>query len=152
MKKVSILLAFAVAMSVSGCSVGTSVETFAEVIKEESPNFLQGKDLLVCNVNRAIGGNDCSREIELMVFASQRIVKKLEGQAAPTEIASLVQETIQAMKPVADSGFETSCVPGLEAGSAQFDECTQARIKIAGDKQYALQDVWDSLDAWQPYF
>lgn len=152
MNKLSILLGVAVALSLSGCSSGTSTESLAHVIKEESPYFMQGNELLSCNVHRAIGGDGCSRKIELMVFASQRIVKKLEVALPSSEIATLVKETIDAMRPLADSGLETSCTAGIQSGSPEDELCNQARIKIAGTKKFALQDVWDSLDAWQPYF
>ncbi len=151
MKKSAIFLALVLVLT--GCAAqSTPTENFSSVIKEEVGNFLLGKDLLSCNVGYAIGGQGCDREIELMVFSSQRIVKKFKEMTPNDEVSLLVQDTIASLEPVANSGYETACAAENNTNGEVSQQCQQARIKIAGDKQFVLQDVWDSLDAWQAYF
>lgn len=146
-------IALAILISLSGCAAqSTPTENFSSVVKEEVSNFLLGKDLLRCNVGYAIGGQGCDREIELMVFSSQRIVKKFKEMTPNEEVSQLVQDTITSLESVANSGYETACAAENNINGEVSKPCQQSRLKIAGDKQFVLQDVWDSLDAWQAYF
>lgn len=145
--------ALAAVLCLTGCaSSATPTSDYSSVIKEEVGNFLLGKDLLRCNVGYAIGGEGCHREIELMVFSSQRIVKKFREMTPDSEIAQLVEKTVAAMEPMANSGFADVCSDENKGNVDAKQQCQDARIEVAGHKNFVLQDVWDSLDAWQPYF
>ncbi len=151
MKKIAI--AATILITLTGCAAPSSpTSDYSSVVKEEVGNFIPGKDLLLCNMHYAIGGDDCNREIELMVFSSQRIIKKFKEMSPSGDISQLVGMTIRALEPVANSGFSLVCSAENKSDPAALELCRDARIKIAGPKDFVLQDVWDSLDAWQVYF
>lgn len=145
--KIGKLASAIVAVSLlSGCSVSSETSEFSQVIKEELGSFISSKEMLSCNVFQ-----QCAKEIKEMVFSSQRIIKKFEALTPSAEVGDLVQETILAMTPVAESGFESACAFQTSSGTGDEVQCRTARLKIAGDKDFALQDVWKVLDAWQVY-
>ena len=151
MKKIALTLA--VLITLTGCSAGSAATSdFSSVVKEEVGNFLLGKDLLSCNVGYAIGGEGCHRKIELMVYSSQRIVKKFKEMTPNSEVSQLVEKTIAALEPMANSGFAEACSDESKGNADAKQKCQDARIEVAGHQNFVLQDVWDSLDAWQPYF
>lgn len=135
----------------TGCSATPAPTSyFSKVIEEETGNFLLGKDLLACDVYYSTGRSGCTREIELMVFSAKRIVKKFGEMTPNSEVEGLVESTIKALEPVANSGFEVACAEENQNGVVQ-QACIDARAKISG-KGFALKNVWDTLDAWQVYF
>ena len=153
MKTQAIAIASTALVVLTGCSAATSsTSEFSSIVKVEVGNFIEGEDLLECNVSYAIGGDDCTTEIKQMVFASQRIINKFTELKPNDEVRQLVLETISALDSVANSGFETACTPQNEIKPGGYEQCRDARIRIAGGQRFYLQDVWSSLDSWQPYF
>ena len=147
-------LAITLTFGASGCaSNAAQVSDFSTVIKTETPVFLSSTDLLLCTSDligvRYFGWgpkvSKCHRDIELMVFAAERIVSKFEALLPPEPFANLVSETIRDLKPIGDSGFSENCTTkGLRAGISVA--CSDSLKRIGVD------DAWQSLDAWQPYF
>ena len=87
-----------------------------------------------------------------MVFSSQRIIKKFKEMNPSGDISQLVGTAIRALEPIANSGFSLVCSAENKSDPAALELCRDARMKIAGPKDFVLQDDWESLDAWQVYF
>lgn len=147
-------LAISLSFGASGCASSTAqVSDFSTIIKTETPVFLSSTELVLCT-SELIGvsyfgwgpkSSKCHRDIELMVFAAERIVSKFEALPPPAPFANLVSETIRDLKPIGDSGFSENCTTkGLRAGVSVA--CWDSLDRIGTD------DAWQSLDAWQPYF
>ena len=165
---VAIVLVFTTGCSSSSTSGSNSIfpsstngdEEFASVIKEETGNFLSGADMMSCSMDLGFvpmfgwseSSSDCLRDIELMVFASQRIVNKFSAMTPSGELEPLVSVTIAALTPVANSNYESLCTVETVRDENQAVACTDARIQIQGDEDFVLKDVWDALDKWQPLF
>ncbi len=94
----------------------------------------------------------CLRDIELMVFASQRIVNKFSAMNPSAELEPLVNATISALEPVANSNYENVCTVETVRDENLAVPCREARIQIQGDDRFVLKDVWEVLDKWQPLF
>lgn len=170
--KFVILLATAVIL-MTGCSssspggessifppMASGDDEFAAVIEEETGNFISGADMLSCSIDLGSvtilgwseSSSNCLREIELMVFASQRIVKKFSSMTPGPDLKPLVEETIAALSPMATSNYENLCTVETVRDESQADACRNARQQIQGTEDLVLKKVWDALDKWQPLF
>lgn len=122
---------------VSGCGLTSTSpdEAFSSIIKEETSNFVSGEFLLKCIITEISSGGvnnpECERDTENMIFASQRIVKKFGELEASQELEPLVNKTLRVLSPLA---------------STTYDDI----LSVLGDN--LLEEQWDILDLWQPYF
>lgn len=148
-------------LSLSACATGQKPETYAAIIKEETPNFVSGSDQLKCTVEISLVptfgfskvSSDCLRNIELMVYASQRVVKKFQALGEPSEakLKPLIYNTVQSLDLIGMSGFEKECTSESIRDSIP-EACSQAIKTINGGEDLVLDNAWKALNAWQVYF
>lgn len=145
----------------TGCSFVSEDrdEEFSTIIQTETSNFLTGEELLTCTLEEFDAEffdqwsgkpKECLRNKEMMVYSAQRIVRKFSEMSPTSELKPLVEESLEVLKPLANSNYEKVCEFEL-IKNGKTDECRKAEADIAGGPK-ALQGVWNVLDKWQPYF